>query len=55
MKHYKYYENGFEEILSTEELKNIFNNYSVEERQHEIFEDWLEENIKMQILIEANT
>jgi hypothetical protein len=49
---FTYYENGKEEIFSLTELEQQFNGYTVEERQHELFTDWLAENLKMQILIE---
>lgn len=55
MKKYYYYENGIEETYNELELKRIFLAYTLEVRQHTNFEDWLEENIKMQILIPIMT
>jgi hypothetical protein len=49
---FAYYENGKDEIFSLTELEQQFNSYTLEERQHEHFTDWLQENLKMQILIE---
>lgn len=49
MRKFAYYENGEKEVFTIEELENQFNSYTVEERQHELFEDWLQENIDMQI------
>jgi hypothetical protein len=49
---FAYYENSEEEIFTLSQLESQFNGYTVEERQHEHFIDWLQENLKMQILIE---
>lgn len=49
---FAYYENGEKEVFTLSQLQQEFNSYTLEERQHELFEDWLQENIEMQIYIE---
>ena len=44
-----YYENGIKEVFTLSQLQEQFNSYTIEERQHELFENWLQENIEMQI------
>ena len=48
-----YYENGHEEVFTFNELKKLFKN-EVDERQKSqgtTFDTWLDEMLKMQILI----